>query len=70
MKPEEFAVFLGEQRASAILRTSIAEAVEPAMDAAVRGGFLRWQGHPGRARLGQNCLGSASGHGRHIDGAR
>ncbi len=39
MKPEEFAVFLGEQRASAILRTSIAEAVEPAMDAAVRGGF-------------------------------
>ena len=39
MKPEEFAVFLGEQRASAILRTSIAEAVEPAMEAAVRGGF-------------------------------
>ena len=39
MKPEEFAVFFGEQRASAILRTSIAEAVEPAMDAAVRGGF-------------------------------
>ena len=39
MKPEEFAVFLGEQRASAILRTSIAEAVEPAMAAAVRGGF-------------------------------
>ena len=39
MKPEEFAVFLGEQRASAILRTSIADAVEPAMEAAVRGGF-------------------------------
>jgi Entner-Doudoroff aldolase len=39
VKPEEFAVFFGEQRASAILRTSIADAVEPAMEAAVRGGF-------------------------------
>ncbi len=39
MKPEEFAGFLGKQRASAILRTSIADAVEPAMEAAVRGGF-------------------------------
>ncbi len=39
MKPEEFATFLREQRCSAILRTSNAGAVVPAMEAAVRGGF-------------------------------
>lgn len=39
MKPEAFVAFLREQRASAILRTSIADAVEPAMEAAVSGGF-------------------------------
>jgi Entner-Doudoroff aldolase len=36
---EAFSVFLQQQRASAILRTSIPEAVEPAMEAAVRAGF-------------------------------
>ena len=39
MKPEEFVAFFGEVRASAILRTPLAEAVGPAMDAAIRGGF-------------------------------
>jgi len=39
MKPEEFCRRFGQVGASAILRTSIADAVEPAMDAAVRGGF-------------------------------
>jgi 2-dehydro-3-deoxyphosphogluconate aldolase / (4S)-4-hydroxy-2-oxoglutarate aldolase len=39
MKPEEFVSLLGHVRASAILRTQIAEAAAPAMDAAVRAGF-------------------------------
>lgn len=39
MKPEAFVSFLRQQRASAILRTSIPDAVGPAMEAAVRGGF-------------------------------
>jgi 2-dehydro-3-deoxyphosphogluconate aldolase/(4S)-4-hydroxy-2-oxoglutarate aldolase len=39
MKPDDFVSRLGEIRASAILRTSIADAVAPAMEAAVRGGF-------------------------------
>jgi Entner-Doudoroff aldolase len=39
VKPAEFLAFLKRHRASAILRTSIPEAVEPAMEAAVRGGF-------------------------------
>ena len=39
MTPREFVDFLGARRASAILRTANAAAVEPAMDAAVRGGF-------------------------------
>lgn len=37
--PDAFVGLLGEQRALAILRTSIAEAAVPAMEAAVRGGF-------------------------------
>jgi Entner-Doudoroff aldolase len=39
MTPEEFVALLGSVRASAILRSGIAEAAGPAMDAAVRGGF-------------------------------
>jgi 2-dehydro-3-deoxyphosphogluconate aldolase/(4S)-4-hydroxy-2-oxoglutarate aldolase len=39
VSPDEFVVRFGEQRASAILRTSEAEAAGPAMEAAVRGGF-------------------------------
>lgn len=39
MKPDEFISFLDTHKASAILRTSIADAARPAMEAAVRGGF-------------------------------
>ncbi|MEM7227332.1 MAG: 2-dehydro-3-deoxyphosphogluconate aldolase [Planctomycetota bacterium] len=39
MTPDEFIEIFRAERASAILRTPIASAVEPAMDAAVRGGF-------------------------------
>ena len=39
MKPDEFVTFFGVARASAILRTNIAQAAAPAMDAAIRGGF-------------------------------
>lgn len=39
MTPDEFVEFFGEAKASAILRTPIAEAAAPAMDAAIRGGF-------------------------------
>jgi 2-dehydro-3-deoxyphosphogluconate aldolase/(4S)-4-hydroxy-2-oxoglutarate aldolase len=39
MSPKQFVETLGRLRASAILRTSIPEAVAPAMAAAVRGGF-------------------------------
>ena len=39
MRPAEFVSLLGKVRASAILRTTIAEAASPAMHAAVRGGF-------------------------------
>jgi Entner-Doudoroff aldolase len=39
LDPVECVRHLGEVRASAILRTGIADAVEPAMSAAVRGGF-------------------------------
>ena len=39
MTPEAFVEFLGAQRASAILRTDVAEAAAPAMEAAIRGGF-------------------------------
>lgn len=39
MDPERFIALLGRTRASAILRTPIAEAAAPAMNAAVRGGF-------------------------------
>ena len=39
MRPEEFLAFLETRRASAILRTPIADAAKPAMEAAVRGGF-------------------------------
>lgn len=39
MKPDEFVEHFGRLRASAILRTSIADAAAPAMDAAVRAGF-------------------------------
>jgi 2-dehydro-3-deoxyphosphogluconate aldolase / (4S)-4-hydroxy-2-oxoglutarate aldolase len=39
MRPGDFVSLLGKVRASAILRTRIAEAAAPAMDAAVRGGF-------------------------------
>ena len=39
MRPEEFVARLGRERATAILRTSIADAAAPAMEAAIRGGF-------------------------------
>ena len=39
MTPDAFVDFLGTERASAILRTDVAEAAAPAMDAAIRGGF-------------------------------
>jgi len=39
MKPDEFVALFRRARASAILRTSIADAVRPAMEAAIRGGF-------------------------------
>ena len=39
MSPDDFIERFREARASAILRTNIAEAAAPAMDAAVRGGF-------------------------------
>jgi 2-dehydro-3-deoxyphosphogluconate aldolase/(4S)-4-hydroxy-2-oxoglutarate aldolase len=39
MQPDEFVAFLGEKKASAILRTTIEEAAAPAMDAAVRAGI-------------------------------
>jgi len=39
MKPDEFVAFLETTRCSAILRTDVAEAAAPAMEAAVRGGF-------------------------------
>lgn len=39
MTPDEVVSRLHEERASAILRTSIADAAAPAMEAAVRGGF-------------------------------
>lgn len=39
MSPDQFIERLGQERASAILRTSDAEVMEPAMEAAVRGGF-------------------------------
>jgi Entner-Doudoroff aldolase len=39
MQPDEFVQFLGANRASAILRTSIEEAAGPAMEAALRAGF-------------------------------
>ena len=37
--PDEFVKFLGSEKAYAILRTNIAEAAAPAMEAAVTGGF-------------------------------
>jgi 2-dehydro-3-deoxyphosphogluconate aldolase/(4S)-4-hydroxy-2-oxoglutarate aldolase len=39
MQPDEFVAFLGEAKASAILRTTIEEAAAPAMEAAVRAGI-------------------------------
>ncbi len=39
MRPDEFLRFFEARRASAILRTPIAEAAKPAMEAALRGGF-------------------------------
>ena len=39
MRPEAFVELFGTVRASAILRTELADAVAPAMDAAVRAGF-------------------------------
>ena len=39
MSPAEFVAHFHERRASAILRTNIPEAVQPAMEAAVTGGF-------------------------------
>lgn len=39
MTPDAFLELYREQRGSAILRTSIADAVAPAMDAAIRAGF-------------------------------
>lgn len=39
MQPDAFVEFFGRQKASAILRTDIAEAAAPAMDAALRAGF-------------------------------
>lgn len=39
LKPDEFISFLNTHKASAILRTTIADAAGPAMEAALRGGF-------------------------------
>ncbi len=39
MRPDEFLRFFETRRASAILRTPIADAAKPAMEAALRGGF-------------------------------
>ncbi len=39
MRPDEFVALFGRQKATAILRTSIAEAAGPAMEAAIAGGF-------------------------------
>jgi Entner-Doudoroff aldolase len=39
MDPEAFAELLADEKASAILRTSDPDAAEPAMEAAIRGGF-------------------------------
>ena len=39
MKPKDFVSFFRQQRASAILRTDIADAAAPAMEAAIAGGF-------------------------------
>lgn len=39
MTPDEFIAFYGEARASAILRTDLADAAAPAMEAAMRAGF-------------------------------
>ena len=39
MKPTDFLTAFHEARASAILRTQLAEAARPAMEAAIRGGF-------------------------------
>jgi 2-dehydro-3-deoxyphosphogluconate aldolase/(4S)-4-hydroxy-2-oxoglutarate aldolase len=39
MEPDEFVQFFADHRASAILRTSIADAAAPAMEAALRAGF-------------------------------
>lgn len=39
MRPEEFVMRYREARASAILRTNVADAVAPAMEAAIRAGF-------------------------------
>ncbi|MGE3166795.1 MAG: bifunctional 4-hydroxy-2-oxoglutarate aldolase/2-dehydro-3-deoxy-phosphogluconate aldolase [Planctomycetota bacterium] len=39
LAPAAFVELLGQARASAILRTSLAEAAAPAMEAAIRGGF-------------------------------
>lgn len=39
MTPDEFVNFFHQQRASAILRTDLPDAVAPAMDAAIRAGF-------------------------------
>lgn len=39
MTPSEFTTFFHQQRASAILRTDLPDAVSPAMDAAIRAGF-------------------------------
>ena len=39
MSADEFLSFLETHKASAILRTDVADAVAPAMEAAVRGGF-------------------------------
>ncbi len=39
MHPDEFVTFFGARRASAILRTTIADAAKPAMEAALGGGF-------------------------------
>ncbi len=39
MTPDEFVTLLKSEKASAILRTGIASAARPAMEAAVRGGF-------------------------------
>lgn len=39
MRPDEFVTFFGARRASAILRTTIADAAKPAMEAALAGGF-------------------------------